>query len=154
MGKIDTTRVIVGGLVAGVVLNIGEFILNGVLLRERWETAMEGLGMDVYTGADIMVMVVMTLLLGILLVWMYAAMRPRFGPGPKTAVIAAFAAWVLVYVWPFMWNSLTGLFPSDLLLISSVWGLFELPIGTVAGAWLYREGSERASPGEAVETGL
>ncbi|MDX1622837.1 MAG: hypothetical protein R3199_02510 [Gemmatimonadota bacterium] len=139
MGRIDTTRVIVGGLVAGVVLNVGEYLLNGVLLRERWEAAMETLGREPYAGADIMVMVVMTLLLGVVLVWFYAAMRPRFGPGPKTAVITALFGWLLLYVWPFFWNSLTGLFPSDLMLIMTVWGLFELPVAVMAGAWLYKE---------------
>ncbi|MBW3660918.1 MAG: diaminopimelate decarboxylase, partial [Gemmatimonadetes bacterium] len=40
MGTIDRGRVILGGLVAGVVLNVGEYVLNGLLLRERWDAAM------------------------------------------------------------------------------------------------------------------
>ena len=34
MTNINVGRVLLGGLVAGVVLNIGEFILNGLLLAE------------------------------------------------------------------------------------------------------------------------
>ena len=34
MGKINMTRVILGGLLAGLVINIGEFILNDTILGE------------------------------------------------------------------------------------------------------------------------
>jgi hypothetical protein len=30
-------------------------------------------------------------------------------------------------------------FPARLLLIGMIWGLFEIPISALAGAWLYRE---------------
>ena len=32
-----------------------------------------------------------------------------------------------------------GLFPVRLLVITAVWDLFEMPIASVAGAWLYKE---------------
>jgi len=35
MGNINIGRVILGGLVAGLVLNIGEFLLNGVVLAAQ-----------------------------------------------------------------------------------------------------------------------
>src|SRR5437667_4515115 len=35
--------------------------------------------------------------LGVLLVWLYAAIRPRFGPGPKTSLIAGLVLWFLAY---------------------------------------------------------
>jgi hypothetical protein len=34
MKKINMGRVLLGGLIAGVVLNIGEFLLNGVVLAK------------------------------------------------------------------------------------------------------------------------
>lgn len=142
MGTIDRGRVILGGLVAGVVLNVGEYVLNGILLKERWETSMVELGLDPMGGADIGVMVVMTFVVGLVLVWMYAAMRPRFSPGPRTAIIAGLLGWLLLYAFPFVWNSLFPVFPSDLMMISTVWGLFELPIATVVGAFFYKEEEE------------
>ena len=40
MGTINWTRVILGGLVAGVVINVFESVLNGVVLAKDWEAAM------------------------------------------------------------------------------------------------------------------
>ena len=36
--------------------------------------------------------VIVDFILGILTVWVYAAIRPRFGPGPRTALTAALAS--------------------------------------------------------------
>lgn len=139
MGTIDRGRVIVGGLVAGVVLNIGEYVLNGILLKERWDAAMTELGLATYGPAEIGIMVLLMFVLGLILVWVYAAIRPRFTPGPRAAIIAGLIAWLLLYAFPFVYNSLVPIFPSDLMLIGTVWGLFELPIATMAGAFLYKE---------------
>ena len=40
--------------------------------------------------------IVIDFLFGILIVWTYAAMRPRFGPGPKTALIAGITLYLAV----------------------------------------------------------
>jgi hypothetical protein len=29
------------------------------------------------------------------IMWLYAAIRPRYGPGPKTAAVAGFALWFI-----------------------------------------------------------
>src|SRR5712691_5631989 len=39
MGKINWNRVILGGLVAGVIINIFEFVLNGLILAKDMEAA-------------------------------------------------------------------------------------------------------------------
>ena len=44
MGKINWTRVILGGIVAGVIINIFEFVLNGVVLAKDMEAAISALG--------------------------------------------------------------------------------------------------------------
>ena len=44
MGKINWNRVILGGLVTGVIINIFEFVLNGVVLAKDMEAAMTALG--------------------------------------------------------------------------------------------------------------
>jgi peptidoglycan/LPS O-acetylase OafA/YrhL len=38
--------------------------------------------------------VIMDFVLGMLLAYTYAAMRPRFGAGPKTAIIVALVLWI------------------------------------------------------------
>jgi len=44
MAHTNQGRVILGGLLAGAVINVVEFITNGVVLREAWGRAMQALG--------------------------------------------------------------------------------------------------------------
>src|SRR5687767_16026460 len=95
---INTAKVLAGGLAAGVVANIIGFVGFGMLLGPRFEAeaiavapALQGRGI---TGSTIAIGVIATFVVGILLVWLYAAMRLRFGPGMKTAALAALAVWV------------------------------------------------------------
>jgi hypothetical protein len=141
MGKINLQRVVLGGLLAGVVLNVFEFVLNEPILGDQWATAMESLNRVAPSGAGTMIAYVFwNFLLGIALVWFYAAVRPRYGPGPKTAVITGLAVWFVVWFLGFGGTLLAGMFPSNLVVIILIWELFEVPIATLAGAWLYQEG--------------
>ena len=97
---INTSKVIVGGLAAGVVLNILDFIANGVIFADQMKAAMNnfkpGMGdamstMDMTTIAG---MVILDFVIGMLLAYTYAAMRPRFGAGAKTSIITALLYWI------------------------------------------------------------
>ena len=88
MGTMNGARVILGGLLAGVVINVFESILNGVVLAKDWEAAMAALGKPPMAGDQIAVFIVWGFLVGIFAVWLYAAIRPRYGAGPKTALCA------------------------------------------------------------------
>jgi hypothetical protein len=83
--------------------------------------------------------IVLGFALGIVTVWLYAAIRPRLGPGVGTAVCAALTIWFLAYVYSNAAMAIMQLFPRRLILITTVWGLFEIVIAAVAGAWLYSE---------------
>lgn len=139
MGKINVGRVLLGGLLAGLIINIGEFILNEPILGQEWATTMQSLNRPVVGGGAMGVFVVMGFILGIGTVWTYAAIRPRMSPGPKTAVCAGLLAWFFAYFYPSAFFVATDLFPTKLIAISLVWGLVELPVAAVAGAWPYKE---------------
>lgn len=146
MGKINLARVVLGGLLAGVVLTVFEFVLNGPILSDQWTAAMESLNRTAPEGAGTMIAyVIWNFLLGIALVWFYAAVRPRFGPGPKTAVFTGLAVWFVVWLLGFGGTVIGGMFPTNLVVITVIWELFEVPIATVAGAWLYQEGGVSAA---------
>ncbi len=146
MGKINLGRVVLGGLLAGVVLSVLEFALSAPILGDRWTAAMESLNRTAPEGAGVMIAyVVWNFLLGIALVWLYAAVRPRFGPGPMTAVITGLAAWFLLWFLGFGGTLISGMFPTNLVVTIVIWELFEVPIATLAGAWLYQEGGAPAA---------
>jgi hypothetical protein len=139
MGKINVVRVILGGLLAGLVINISESVLNLVVVADAMELALRQLNVPPAAGGTVAIFVVFAFLLGIVTVWLYAAIRPRFGPGPKTAVLAGLLVWLLAYLWPTLGDGLMGLFDAGLLVLAVVWGLVEIIIAALAGGWVYKE---------------
>jgi hypothetical protein len=110
-----------------------------VILNKDLEDVMRSLNKPAVGGSAIAVFVAMGFVLGILIIWIYAAIRPRYGPGPKTAVCAALIAWALAYLYPTVGQAQMGIFPTRLLVIGTVWGVVQLVIAAMAGAWLYKE---------------
>src|SRR6266852_5566231 len=96
MGKINWRSVVLGGLLAGFVLNVVDWLVYGLWLKQDFATAMQALGKPPIADSAIWVFVVLDFVYGIGLLWLYAAIRPRFGAGPRTAVIAGLALWFFV----------------------------------------------------------
>ena len=139
MGNINWNRVILGGLLAGVVINVSESILNGVILARDLEAAMAALGKKPVSPDQIAVFIVWGFLVGIFAVWLYAAIRPRYGPGPKTALCAGSAVWGLGYLLASVTPIVLELFPARIMAIGLVVGLVEILVATVIGAKFYQE---------------
>ena len=149
MSGINWGRVILGGLVGGILINIVEFILNAVFLAKDWEAAMASLGRPPIAGSQIAVFFVWSFILwgfliGTFAVWLYAAIRPRYGAGPKTALFVGWAVWILGYLMTSVTPFLLRLYPRRMLAIALAVGLAEVLIATLVGAWLYREPNDAA----------
>ena len=139
MGKINYGRVVLGGLLAGLVINISESVLNGVVLGPEMDAMMAAMNKPPINGSMIGLFVLLGFGLGVVLVWLYAAIRPRLGPGVHTAICAGLTVWGLAYLYPNLFAFIIVLFPRRMLVIQTVWGLVELIVAATAGAWLYRE---------------
>jgi hypothetical protein len=142
MGTINWGRVIGGGLAAGLVMNISEGTLHGGVLGQDAADWFKALGVSVTPQPWHMVaLIAMTFVLGIASVWLYAAIRPRYGAGPKTAICAGLAVWIFAHLWSgvYLAAGFAGIVPAKLAWLPVVWGLVEAPVGTLVGAWLYKE---------------
>jgi hypothetical protein len=153
MAKINLGRVILGGIVAGIVADILDYFVDGMWLGPRWAAGLKALNhpaafsLRQITGFD-----VIGIVCGIVAIWLYAAMRPRFGPGVKTAVYTGVAVWVLTALLPnvgFMY--VTHLFGRGLTLYTTLGALVEIVVGTIAGAALYKEADVAAGKPVAAE---
>lgn len=78
-------------------------------------------------------------LIGIYALWLYATIWPQFGPGPKTAVITGTAVWIPASLLAMFAPAALHLFRYHLIAIGVVVAFVEILVGTVAGAWLYKE---------------
>src|SRR5260370_35171888 len=98
-GPIETIhwgRVLLGGLLAGIVVNVFEYVTNGVVLASDWNAVMQNLGRQMPKSA-VIIFVLMGFLVGITAVWLYAAARPRYGAGPRTTALCGFGYWIIGY---------------------------------------------------------
>lgn len=137
---INWQRVILGGLLAGLIINAVEFVLNGVILQKDWAATMKAMGRpENLTGTQIAAFNVTGFLIGIFAIWLYSAIRPRYGPGPKTAVCAGVAVWTIGYLLPSIAPMVLHILPRRLMATGILVGLGEIIVGALAGAWLYKE---------------
>ena len=139
MSGINVGRVIVGGLLAGLVVNVSEFVLNTFVVAKDMEAAMKAMNLPAMDPSQIPYFVVFSFALGIVTVWLYAAIRSRFGPGVPTAAYAALTVWFLAYLYPTLFFLVLHIFPVKALIISAGWGLVEILVAGIAGAWAYTE---------------
>jgi len=100
MGKISGWRVLLGGLFAGAILLLGQGLLFAKLLVPQSAGLIkDNLWLaDAASGGAVWVMIVSDLLTGVLIAWLYAAVRPRLGAGLMTAIIVGLAAWCLMFL--------------------------------------------------------
>ena len=139
MKNINVGRVLIGGLLAGLILNIGEFLLNDVILGTQMREFFARYRIPEPGGSFMIVAVTLTFVMGIVLVLVYALIRPRLGPGVKTAVVAGLIMWFGIYIYTGAINGLLFGIQLNVMLIAFVWGAIEYVIGAIAGAWAYKE---------------
>ena len=142
MSKMNVPRILVGGLVSGLVMNVGEAALHAGVLGQDTEALYKRLQAPLPNPAStIPLLVGMTFLLGLVSIWLYAALRPQLGGKLKTALIAGLVVWILAHVWSgvYLGAGFAGIVTPALAWIPVIWGLFESTLGTLAGAVLYRE---------------
>jgi hypothetical protein len=139
---INTSKVVVGGLVSGLVLNVVGYVMQAFLLGKRMEAEMlavaptlSGKGMS---GGIIAARVVTSFIVGILLVWIYAAIRPRFGPGMRTATKAGLVVWAFGFLFYLDWLYVDLMTPTTYAIISVV-QLVTVLVAAWAGCKLYTE---------------
>jgi len=140
---INTSKVIVGGIIGGIVANVIDFISSTYILGGMQTAAMTKLNPALAVkplGTQIAGFLILDFVWIIATVWVYAAIRPRFGPGPKTAAYAGIASWVIGSTVAGFFCVL-GLFGSDLFVAASVVALINAIVSTMVGARFYTEES-------------
>jgi len=140
MGKINMQKVLVGGLVAGLVLNVIDYLAYGVVFAQTFpmQPGTKGLfGIPIIPW-----FIILDFVYGIVLVYLYAAIRPRFGAGPGTAVIAALLMWVMIGLLHALSESPMATMmgaPRQIYTIGTLISLVALPLAALVGAKFYTE---------------
>jgi len=136
MNKINWSRVLACGLLAGVVWIILGSVVTALVGRDF--AALPNNRLAQPTSGFILFNAAIDLIEGISILWLYAAIRPRYGAGAMTAAIAAFAWWFIVSLGDATWCSF-GFFPPTTVVPLMVGTLPAILIATLAGARFYKE---------------
>jgi len=131
--------VLLSGLVAGVIILVsGVSLAHFVLGKEYVDKFVSRLPAE--PGVGMMIEhTMLRLSFGLLAVFVYAGFRPRFGPGPKTALIVAGVLFLTTYVPMTLSLKSQGVLEGRNLLLATMWSVGEIAIATLVGARLYRE---------------
>ncbi len=142
MNAMNRRRVVVGGLVAGAILVILDLAVSGPLLGAYLAVHPGAISPALAAAGDSgrvgIFAAARDVLWGLAIVWCYAAIRPRFGPGPRTAAYASVFAWV-VAVPLYVLNYAFGLAALGFTCIVGVTVLVSFLIAGYVGGILYRE---------------
>ncbi|MBI4553338.1 MAG: hypothetical protein HY710_13830 [Candidatus Latescibacteria bacterium] len=137
MRTMNWARIVLCGLVAGGVWSLlGATIM--AFVGGEFLAAVPGARPNVPGGVPFGFLA--NLAAGLWAMWLYAAIRPRYGPGPKTAVVAGVAWWVIESLQSGKWVALLSI-PPRVILAPLAATLLAIIVAAVGGAWLYE--SER-----------
>jgi hypothetical protein len=140
MSQINVGGVLKGGLAAAVIMTISELILNVPVAGAQMEAELAARNLPpADSGAQIAVFVALTAILGFITVFVYAAIRPRLGPGPKTAMAAGLMVWSSSYLYSAITAGTIGLHSMGLVVLIIVWSLVEMLVASAVGGYLYNE---------------
>ena len=140
MAKINTGRVIQGGLLAGLVINVISILNNALILGHKYAAARQaGKFLLAPRFPFYPAWMIAMFLLGLELVWLYAAVRPRFGAGPTTAITVGIVVGFLSALPDNLAQAAWGLSGRYLPFMWAAERVVACALGTLVGAWWYRE---------------
>ena len=138
--KINVSRLLIGGVVAGILVFVLDGVLHGVVLQQSWATTMGGIGRPVAGDpASFKWFFTSGLFTGLAAVALYVGLRGLLGPGPKTGLIVGLFAWFLAVPVPLLALVPMHVFGRSMLVTWSLLGAIPIVVGTLAGAAIYRD---------------
>jgi len=142
MGRINYARVVAGGILAGSIYFLADAVIHGAFLGGEHVAAIAGAGKPLgHDRSAYAYFLAFDLGKGLVAVLVYAAARPRFGPGVRTAIWAGIIAWFSSEALPQIAAMPLPFYPKS---FHWKWiGLELLPMagGAVLGTWVYNEPS-------------
>lgn len=139
MAEINKAKVLVGGIVAGVVMTISQFVLNEYVLADAMTETFAAMNVEPPGGMAIMVFIVISFVAAIMTMKLYAVLRDRCGVGPKTAMCAGLFVWFLYYAAPTISWAVLGLMPQGTTVMTLIWTCVEMMVAATAGAYFYSD---------------
>lgn len=128
------TRFVVSSGVAGVIINVIEWVAHRVWLDARWNAAFAALGK---TPSFWSTFVVANFMVGVVSIWSYRWLAGVYGSTALTALKTALAMWIIFWIIPIAGLQPFNLFPNYLLASVIAVGLLDAAVGILPAITLY-----------------
>ena len=140
MNEIRLKRLFLAGLITLVVFIMVEFLVESVFERVVFEHGLNEwylkLRIPHWGWANNLINILIALLNTTMIIWLYAALRPMFGVGVKTALITSLFGFTFVTAFAINMANI-GYYPWRIALLETGYLLIELPLAILAGAYFY-----------------
>ena len=138
MRKMNWGRVALCGFLTGLVWGVLYAVAFPLVGGHRIPGNVPGWPFQGTSSSTRTIVMTWPVVLGISTMWLYAAIRPRYGPGLKTAAVAGFAVWFFVSWVDAFWAAL-GVVSLTALVGPVAANLPITLVSAVVGAWQYKE---------------
>jgi hypothetical protein len=139
MGGINFNRVLLGGLVAGLIAWLIEGASSAFYMADM-ETILKAHNLSMEMSVSMAITsAILSMIGGFVSIFFYAAASTRLGSGTKTALIIGSMMWLGGYLLSLIGFQMLGLFPNSMLAMWGAIGFVELNLATVVGAKLYKD---------------
>lgn len=139
MGKINFTKVILGGIAAGVAM----FIVDGIIHMNMFKSTMDAMtSSGMFKAADASTLVpqfILQVVIGTLGTYTYALARPRLGASYASAIQVAILVGLLIGVHSGGGHMIWMAKDNGMSTIALTSGFLAPAIGTFVGAWIYTD---------------
>lgn len=143
MNKIKVGRLLASGLITFVSFVAIELIIEKMIGDRLFGLPYDNWYADLiipnWTIANYVFNIAFALINCIVLMWLYAALRPMFGVGVRTALITSAFAFTFVATYSVNQANL-GIIPVWIAILELVYLIIELPVALQVGAWFYEAG--------------
>lgn len=136
MESLNGKRIAASGLLAGLVMILGE-VAGEPLMGAQTEALFGRLGLAVPGEAAMLAVVVSSIVLGIVVVWLYAVLKDPNRPGRRHALVAAVVVWLLSCLLPSTTLYAYGIITGEFFAFAVTWPLLTTAVAALAGAWMY-----------------
>ena len=138
MGKINLSKVILGGIIGGVAYFFAGYLVHMVLFKSASEAMMSSGMMKAASASTLVPAFILGAIISTLGTYTYALARPRLGASYASAFQVALLVGLLIGIFH-GGSAMIWMANSDMSTMGFVAGLIMPAVGTFVGAWVYTE---------------
>jgi hypothetical protein len=143
MNKIKVWRLLISGVITLLIFIaielIVERVIGNVFFGGVYDAWYGKLILPNWTVANYVLNIIIALVNSTMMMWLYAALRPMFGVGVRTAIITSVFVFTFITFYGVNQANL-GIIPIGITAIELLYLALELPVALIAGAQFYEAG--------------